>query len=75
MAGFHNLKTIENQESLVPDVSPDAFAIAPEFDSTEELRVEIDDTDESRQNQPVTDSIIFEIPNCCYCKQYIQHEV
>ena len=48
MAGFHNLKTIENQESLVPDVSPDAFAIAPEFDSTEELRVEIDDTDESR---------------------------
>ena len=48
MAGFHNLKTIENQESLVPDVSPDAFAIAPEFDSTEELRVEIDETDESR---------------------------
>lgn len=48
MAGFYNLKTFEPQESLVPDVSPDAFAIAPEFDSTEELRVEIDETDESR---------------------------
>ena len=48
MAGFYNLKNIENQESLVPDVSPDAFAVAPEFDSTEELRVEIDETDESR---------------------------
>lgn len=48
MAGFYNLKTIETEETLVPDVSPDAFAIAPEFDSTEELRVEIDDTDESR---------------------------
>lgn len=48
MTGFYNLKTIENQEILVPNVSPDAFAIAPEFDSTEELRVEIDETDESR---------------------------
>lgn len=48
MAGFYNFKTIENQESLVPNVSPDAFAVAPEFDSTEELRVEIDETDESR---------------------------
>ena len=48
MAGFYNLKTIENQEELVPNVSPDAFSVAPEFDSTEELRVEIDDTDESR---------------------------
>ena len=48
MAGFYNLKTIKNQETLVPDVSPDAFAVAPEFDSTEELRVEIDETDETR---------------------------
>lgn len=48
MSGFFNLKTIENQEVLVPNVSPDAFAVAPEFDSTEELRVEIDETDESR---------------------------
>lgn len=46
MAGFYNLKTIEDQEILVPNVSPDAFAVAPEFDSTEELRVEIDETDE-----------------------------
>lgn len=46
MAGFYNLKNIENQETLVPNVSPDAFAVAPEFDSTEELRVEIDETDE-----------------------------
>lgn len=48
MSGFSNLKTIESQETLVPNVSPDAFAIAPEFDSTEELRVEIDETDETR---------------------------
>lgn len=48
MAGFYNLKTIENQETLVPNVSPDAFSVAPEFDSTEELRVEIDETDETR---------------------------
>lgn len=48
MTGFYNLKTIENQEILVPNVSPDAFSVAPEFDSTEELRVEIDETDESR---------------------------
>lgn len=48
MAGFYNLKNIENQETLVPNVSPDAFSVAPEFDSTEELRVEIDETDETR---------------------------
>ena len=48
MAGFYNVKNFENQETLVPNVSPDAFSVAPEFDSTEELRVEIDDTDESR---------------------------
>lgn len=48
MTGFFNLKTIENQEILVPNVAPDAFAVAPEFDSTEELRVEIDETDETR---------------------------
>lgn len=48
MAGFYNLKTIENQETLVPNVSPDAFSVAPDFDSTEELRVEIDETDDTR---------------------------
>lgn len=47
MAGFCNLNTLENQEALVPNVSPDAYAVAPEFDSTEELRVEIDETDET----------------------------
>lgn len=46
MAGFYNLKTIEPQEPLVPNVSPDAFAVAPQFDSTEELRVEINETDD-----------------------------
>lgn len=48
MAGFYNLKNVKNQELLIPNVSPDAFSVAPKFDSTEELRVEIDDTDESR---------------------------
>lgn len=48
MAGFYNLKTIDPQKTLDPNVSPDAFAVAPEFDSTEELRVEIDETDETR---------------------------
>lgn len=47
MIGFSNLKIIENQEFLVPDVSPDSFSVAPEFDSTEELRVEVDETDET----------------------------
>ena len=44
---FNNLNSLEQDSELIPNVEPDAFAIAPEFDSTEELRVEIDDTDES----------------------------
>jgi hypothetical protein len=48
MAVFSTLNPVENQELLVPDVSPDTFSVAPEFDSTEELRVEIDETDETR---------------------------
>ena len=44
---FNSLNSLEQGSGLVPDVSPDAFAVAPEFDSTEQLRVEIDDTDES----------------------------
>lgn len=48
MAGFYNLKNFDSQEILVPNVSPDAFAVAPEFDSTEELRVETYETDETR---------------------------
>ena len=42
------MESLEQGSGLIPDVAPDAFAVAPEFDCTEELRVEIDDTDESR---------------------------
>lgn len=45
---FNSLECLEQGTGLIPNVEPDAFAVAPEFDSTEELRVEIDDTDESR---------------------------
>lgn len=45
---FNSLKSLEQGSGLIPNVTPDAFAVAPEFDCTEELRVEIDDTDESR---------------------------
>lgn len=45
---FNSLECLEQGSGLIPDVGPDAFAVAPEFDSTEQLRVEIDDTDESR---------------------------
>ena len=44
---FNSLECLEQGSELIPNVSPDAFAVAPEFDSTEQLRVEIDDTDES----------------------------
>lgn len=45
---FNSLISLEQDSELIPNVEPDAFAVAPQFDSTEELRVEIDDTDESR---------------------------
>lgn len=45
---FNSLKNLEQDSELVPNVEPDAFAVAPQFDSTEELRVEIDDSDETR---------------------------
>lgn len=45
---FNSLECLEQGCELVPNVAPDAFAVAPEFDCTEELRVEIDETDESR---------------------------
>ena len=45
---FNSLESLEQGSGLTPNVKPDAFAVAPEFDSTEELRVEIDDTDETR---------------------------
>lgn len=45
---FNSLECLEQGSGLIPNVVPDAFAVAPEFDCTEELRVEIDDTDETR---------------------------
>lgn len=45
---FNSLNSLEQGSGLVPNVEPDAFAVAPQFDSTEELRVEIDDSDETR---------------------------
>lgn len=44
---FNSLNSLEQGSGLIPNVTPDAFAVAPEFDCTEELRVEIDDTDET----------------------------
>lgn len=44
---FNSLDCLEQGSGLIPNVASDAFAVAPQFDSTEELRVEIDDTDES----------------------------
>lgn len=45
---FNVLKSLEQGSGLIPNVEPDAFAVAPQFDSTEELRVEIDESDETR---------------------------
>lgn len=45
---FNSLNSLEQGSGLIPNVEPDAFAVAPEFDSTEQLRVEIDDSDETR---------------------------
>lgn len=45
---FNSLECLEQGSGLIPNVTPDAFAVAPEFDCTEELRVEVDDTDEAR---------------------------
>ena len=44
---FNSLESLEQGSGLIPNVAPDAFAVAPEFDCTEELRVEADDTDET----------------------------
>lgn len=44
---FNNLNSLEQGSGLIPNVAPDAFSVAPEFDSTEQLCVEIDDTDET----------------------------
>lgn len=45
---FNSLEYLEQGSGCIPNVEPDAFAVAPQFDCTEELRVEIDDTDETR---------------------------
>lgn len=45
---FNSLECLEQGFELTPNVEPDAFAVAPEFDCTEELRVEIDETDDTR---------------------------
>ena len=44
---FNDLNSLEQGSGFIPNVEPDAFAVAPEFDSTEQLRVEIDETDET----------------------------
>lgn len=44
---FNNLNGLEQGSGLIPNVTPDAFSVAPEFDSTEQLRVEIYDTEEN----------------------------
>lgn len=43
---FNSLDSLEQGSGLIPNVAPDAFAVAPEFDSTEQLRVEVYDTEE-----------------------------
>lgn len=48
IGNFNSLKSSEQGFGLIPNVEPDAFAVAPQFDSTEELRVEIDESDETR---------------------------
>ena len=45
---FNSFSGLEQGSGLTPNVEPDVFAVAPQFDSTEELRVEIDDSDETR---------------------------
>lgn len=44
---FNNLNSLEQGSGLIPNVAPDAFSVAPEFDSTEQLCVEIYDMDET----------------------------
>lgn len=43
---FNSLNSSEQGSGLIPNVSPDAFSVAPEFDSTEQLRVEVYDNEE-----------------------------
>ena len=52
---FNSLECLEQGCGLIPNVAPDSFAVAPEFDCTEELRVEIDETDETRSVRYTSD--------------------
>lgn len=52
---FNILNSLEQGSGLIPNVEPDAFAVAPQFDSTEELRVEIDESDETRSVRYTSD--------------------
>lgn len=45
---FNSLECLEQGSGVIPNVEPDFFAVAPRFDSTEQLRIEIDDTDKDR---------------------------
>lgn len=44
---FNTLNSLEQGSGLIPNIEPDSFAVAPQFDSTEELRVEVDYSDET----------------------------
>lgn len=44
---FNSMECLEQGSGLIPNVEPDVFSVAPEFDSTEQLRVEIYDAEES----------------------------
>ena len=44
---FNNLNSLEQGFGLIPNVEPDSFAVAPQFDSTESFRVEIDESNEA----------------------------
>lgn len=43
---FNSLESLEQGSGLIPNVEPDVFAVAPQFDCTEQLRVEIYDKEE-----------------------------
>lgn len=43
---FNSLESLEQGSGLFPNVEPDVFAVAPQFDCTEQLRVEIYDNEE-----------------------------
>ena len=52
---FNSLESLDQGSGLIPNVAPDAFAVAPEFDCTEELRVEIYDINENHRVRYTSD--------------------